>query len=95
MSKGRVNVHVRPDASTLACTTDPDGLAVLVNRLSSPQLQLIAMEASCGYTESCWDQSPQALHVWLLRQSHHPSLHRHQAAHCIVELIRGEVAKYR
>ena len=53
MSKGRVNVHVRPDASTLACTTDPDGLAVLVNRLKSPQLQLIAMEASCGYTESC------------------------------------------
>jgi transposase len=49
VSKGRVDVHVRPDASAFACTTDPDGLAILVNRLSSLQPQLIAMEASGGY----------------------------------------------
>jgi transposase len=49
VSKGRVDVHVRPDAAAFACTTDPDGLAVLVNRLSALQPQLIAMEASGGY----------------------------------------------
>jgi transposase len=49
ISKGRVDVHVRPDATAFACTTDPDGLAELVNRLKPLQPKLIAMEASGGY----------------------------------------------
>ena len=49
VSKGRVDVHVRPDASAFSCATDPDGLAALVNRLAALQPRLIAMEASGGY----------------------------------------------
>jgi transposase len=49
LSKARVDVHVRPDATAFACTTDPEGLAVLVNRLTALQPRLIAMEASGGY----------------------------------------------
>jgi transposase len=49
VSKGRVDVHVRPDATVFACTTDPEGLADLVNRLAPLQPQLVAMEASGGY----------------------------------------------
>jgi transposase len=49
VSKDRVDVHVRPDASAFACATDPDGLAVLVNRLAALQPRLIAMAASGGY----------------------------------------------
>ena len=49
VSKGRVDVHVRPDATAFSCTTDPDGLADLVTRLAPLQPQLIAMEASGGY----------------------------------------------
>ncbi len=33
VSKGRVDVHVRPDGTAFTCTTDPDGLADLVGRL--------------------------------------------------------------
>jgi transposase len=46
VSKHRVDVHVRPDASTFTCTTDPGGLADLVSRLAPLQPQ---MEASSGY----------------------------------------------
>ena len=49
VSKGRVDVHVRPDATAFACTTDPEGLANLVDRLAPLQPQLVAMEASGGY----------------------------------------------
>jgi transposase len=49
VSKGRVDVHVRPDGMTFACATDPDGLADLVRRLKPLQPKLIAMEASGGY----------------------------------------------
>ncbi len=49
VSKNRVDVHVRPDATAFACTTNPEGLADLVNRLAPLQPQLIAMEASGGY----------------------------------------------
>ena len=49
VSKGRVDVHVRPDATAFACTTDAEGLADLVTRVTSLQPQLIAMEASGGY----------------------------------------------
>ncbi len=49
VSKGRVDVHVRPDASAFSCATDPDGLAALVNRLAALRPRLIAMEASGGY----------------------------------------------
>jgi transposase len=49
VAKGRVDVHVRPDATAFACTTDPEGLANLVDRLAPLQPQLVAMEASGGY----------------------------------------------
>jgi len=49
VSKDRVDVHVRPDAMAFACTTGPDGLAELVNRLTPLQPHVIAMEASGGY----------------------------------------------
>jgi transposase len=49
VSKGRVDVHVRPDATAFVCTTDPEGLANLVDRLAPLQPQLVAMEASGGY----------------------------------------------
>ena len=49
VSKGRVDVHVRPDATAFACTTDAEGLVDLVTRVTSLQPQLIAMEASGGY----------------------------------------------
>ncbi len=49
VSKGRVDVHVRPDGTAFACATDPDGLADLVRRLKPLQPKLIAMEASGGY----------------------------------------------
>jgi transposase len=49
VSKARVDVHIRPDATAFACTTDPDGLAELVHRMSGLQPRLIAMEASGGY----------------------------------------------
>jgi transposase len=49
VSKGRVDVHVRPDATAFACTTDPEGPANLVDRLAPLQPQLVAMEASGGY----------------------------------------------
>jgi transposase len=49
VSKHRVDVHVRPDATAFACTTDPEGLVQLANRLTALQPQLIAMEASGGY----------------------------------------------
>jgi transposase len=49
VSKGRVDVHVRPGATAFSCTTDAEGLADLVNRLTPLQPQLIAMEASGGY----------------------------------------------
>lgn len=49
VSKARVDVHIRPDATAFACTTDPDGLAELVHRLSGLRPWLIAMEASGGY----------------------------------------------
>ena len=49
VSKDRVDVHVRPDAIAFACTTGPDGLADLVNRLAPLQPHLVAMEASGGY----------------------------------------------
>jgi hypothetical protein len=32
VSKGRVDVYVRPDAAAFACTTDPDGLGDVVAR---------------------------------------------------------------
>ena len=34
VSKGRVDVHVRPEGSAFDCTTDTDGLAELVGRLT-------------------------------------------------------------
>jgi len=49
VSKGRVDVHVRPDVTAFACTTDPDGLADLVARLTPLQPKLVTMEASGGY----------------------------------------------
>lgn len=49
VSKGRVDVHVRPDGTAFACDTDPDGLAKLVSRLKPLRPKLIAMEASGGY----------------------------------------------
>ena len=49
VSKGRVDVHVRPHGTAFACTTDPDGLADLVGRLEPLQPRLVAMEASGGY----------------------------------------------
>jgi transposase len=49
VSKDRVDVHVRPDATAFACTTDAKGLADLVSHVTSLQPQLIAMEASGGY----------------------------------------------
>jgi len=49
VSKHRVDVHVRPDTTTFACATDPDGLAGLVRRLTALRPRLIAMEASGGY----------------------------------------------
>ena len=49
VSKDRVDVHVRPDALAFACTTGPDGLADLVNRLTPLHPLLVAMEASGGY----------------------------------------------
>ncbi len=49
VSKGHVDVHVRPDMTAFSCTTDPDGLADLVNRLAPLRPQLVAMEASGGY----------------------------------------------
>ena len=48
VSKGRVDVHVRPDGTAFACTTDPDGLADLVGRLQACRPRLVAMEASGG-----------------------------------------------
>jgi transposase len=49
VSKHRVDVHIRPDATAFACTTDPPGLAELISRLAPLQPRLIAMEASGGY----------------------------------------------
>ncbi len=49
VSKGRVDVHVRPDGTAFTCTTDPDGLADLVGRLKPCQPKLVAMKASGGY----------------------------------------------
>jgi len=49
VSKGHVDVHVRPDGTAFSCTTDPDGLANLITRLAPLQPQLVAMEASGGY----------------------------------------------
>ncbi|MDQ2801905.1 MAG: IS110 family transposase [Pseudomonadota bacterium] len=49
VSKGRVDVHVRPDGAAFACTTDPDGLTHLVGRLKPLQPKLVTMEASGGY----------------------------------------------
>jgi len=49
VSKDHVDVHVRPDVTVFACTTDPGGLADLVNRLAPLQPHLVAMEASGGY----------------------------------------------
>jgi transposase len=49
VSKGRVDVHVRPRGSAFACSTDPKGLADLVARLTPLQPKLVAMEASGGY----------------------------------------------
>ena len=48
VSKGRVDVHVRPAGMIFACATDPDGLVDLVGRLKPLQPRLIAMEASGG-----------------------------------------------
>ena len=49
VSKGRVDIHVRPDATAFVCATDPDGLADLVARLTPLQPKLVTMEASGGY----------------------------------------------
>ncbi len=49
VSKNRVDVHVRPDATAFICATDPDGLADLVNHLTALRPLLITMEASGGY----------------------------------------------
>jgi transposase len=49
VSKDRADVHVPPDATAFVCTTDPDGLADLVNRLTVLRPRLVAMEASGGY----------------------------------------------
>ena len=40
VSKDRVDVHVRPDATAFACTTDAKGLADLVSHVTSLQPQL-------------------------------------------------------
>ncbi len=49
VSKGRVDVHVRPDGTGFVCTTDPDGLADLASRLQPLRPKLVTMEASGGY----------------------------------------------
>ncbi len=49
VSKGRVDVHVRPDGTAFACTTNPDGLADLLTRLQPWRPKLIAMEVSGSY----------------------------------------------
>jgi transposase len=49
VSKGRVDVHVRPDGTAFVCATDLDGLADLVRRLKPLHPRLVAMEASGGY----------------------------------------------
>ncbi len=49
VSKGRVDVHVRPGVAGFSCATDPEGLADLVSRLAPLQPQLVAMESSGGY----------------------------------------------
>ena len=49
VSKARVNVHVRPDGSVFYCTTNTDGLAELVGRLTPLRPRLVVLEASGGY----------------------------------------------
>jgi transposase len=49
VSKARVDVHVRPDATAFHCTTDPDGLAELATRLTPLQPRLVVLEASGGF----------------------------------------------
>lgn len=49
VSKARVDVHVRPEGSVFYCTTDTDGLAELVGRLTPLRPRLVVLEASGGY----------------------------------------------
>jgi len=49
VSKARVDVHVRPEGSVFYCTTDTDGLAELVRRLTPLRPRLVVLEASGGY----------------------------------------------
>jgi transposase len=49
VAKARVDVHVRPEGSVFYCTTDTDGLAELVGRLTPLRPRLVVLEASGGY----------------------------------------------
>jgi transposase len=49
VSKARVDVHVRSEGSAFYCTTDTDGLAELVGRLTPLRPRLVVFEASGGY----------------------------------------------
>jgi transposase len=49
VSKARVDVHVRPEGTVFYCTTDTDGLAELVGRLTPLRPRLVVLEASGGY----------------------------------------------
>jgi transposase len=48
VSKARVDLHVRPESSVFCCTTDTDGLAELVGRLTPLRPRLVVLEASGG-----------------------------------------------
>jgi transposase len=49
VSKGRVDVHIRPDGMAFGCATDAEGLGRLVERLKPLSPCLVVLEASGGY----------------------------------------------
>jgi hypothetical protein len=49
VSKAWFDVHVRPDGAAFYCTTDSEGLAELIGRLTPLRPRLVVLEASSGY----------------------------------------------
>ena len=49
VSKARVDVHTRPDGEAFGGATDPEGLALLIERLKPLLPRLVVLEASGGY----------------------------------------------